>query len=71
MLKNLQDVKFSELDPFLLDKRLTKAVKEDKDKIKVEIKELYPDEEVDLMESMANVLGKSWKDVKDINDEEK
>jgi hypothetical protein len=37
----------------------------------VDFKELYPDKEVDLLESMANVLGKSWKEVKDINDKEK
>ncbi|MGC8853262.1 MAG: DNA methyltransferase, partial [Hydrogenobacter sp.] len=71
MLENFKDVKFSELNPFLLDKRLAKAVKENEENIEVDFKELYPDKEVDLLESMANVLGKSWKEVKDINDKEK
>jgi adenine-specific DNA-methyltransferase len=71
MIENLKDVKFSELNPFLLDKRLAKAVKENEESIEVDLKELYPDREVDLLESMANVLGKSWKEVKDINDKGK
>ncbi|MGC9110212.1 MAG: DNA methyltransferase, partial [Caldimicrobium sp.] len=71
MLENFKDIKFSELNPFLLDKRLAKAVKENEESIEVDLKELYPDKEVDLLESMANVLGKSWKEVKDINDKEK
>jgi adenine specific DNA methylase Mod len=71
MIENLKDVKFSELNPFLLDKRLAKVVKENGEIIEVDLKELYPDKEADLIESMANVLGKSWKDVKDIKEEEK
>ncbi|MGB9795193.1 DNA methyltransferase [Fervidobacterium gondwanense] len=71
MIENFKDVKFSELNPFLLDRRLAKVVKENEENIEVDFKELYPDKEVDLLESMANVLGKSWKEVKDINDKEK
>jgi adenine specific DNA methylase Mod len=71
MIENFKDVKFSELNPFLLDRRLAKAVKENEENIEVDFKEIYRDKEVDLLESMANVLGKSWKEVKDINDKGK
>jgi len=71
ILENLKEIRFSELNPFLLDKKLTKAVKENGETIEVDLQELYPDKEIDLLESMANVLGKTWKEIKNINNEEK
>ncbi len=68
-LKNFKDYKFSQVDPFLFDKRLAKAVRVDGDDITVNFEELYPDKKVDITESIVNTLGISYKEAKNITKE--
>ncbi|GBC88326.1 DNA adenine methyltransferase YhdJ [bacterium HR13] len=68
-LKNFKDYKFSQVDPFLFDRRLAKAVRVDGDDITVNFEELYPDKKVDITESIVNTLGISYKEVKNITKE--
>ncbi len=67
-LKNFKDYKFSQVDPFIFDRRLAKAVKVDGMSFTVDFKELYPDKEVDITESIVNTLGISYREAKNITD---
>lgn len=67
-LKNFKDYKFSQVDPFLFDRRLAKAVRVDGEDITVNFEELYPDKKVDITESIVNTLGISYREAKNITD---
>jgi adenine-specific DNA-methyltransferase len=64
LLENDKTTKFSKVSPFLTDRRLTKAIKIEDDDWQVDFKQLYPDKEIDLIETAVNVLGLPYKDVK-------
>ncbi len=56
----------AKVDPFMFDKKLTKAIKIEGNDVKINLKELYPDKEIDIKESISNVKGIP---VKEINPE--
>ncbi len=47
-------------NPFLVDKKLLKAIEvyEEKGKVRINLKKLYPDKEIDLAETLSNLKGK-------------
>lgn len=68
----VSNITFSQVDPFIFDKRLAKAVKINKETNdwKVDFKELYPDKQVDLIESIVNILGIDYKTAKNLSKED-
>ncbi|MFN3977179.1 MAG: DNA methyltransferase [Sulfurihydrogenibium azorense] len=65
-------ITFSQVDPFIFDKRLAKAVKinQETNDWEVDFKQLYPDKQVDLIESIVNVLGIDYKTAKNLSKED-
>ncbi len=53
----------AKVDPFLFDKKLTKAIKIEEGSVKIDLKKLYSDKEIDIKESISNVKGIPIRDI--------
>jgi len=58
-----EEYDLAKVDPFLFDKKLTKAVKIEGNDVKIDLKALYPDKEIDIKESISNAKGIPLKEV--------
>ncbi|ADY73243.1 DNA methylase N-4/N-6 domain protein [Desulfurobacterium thermolithotrophum DSM 11699] len=57
-----EDFKSSKAEPFIFDKKLARVVDEEGN---INIQNLYPDKEIDIAESISNVLGISFNQAKE------
>lgn len=65
LLENDKELSFSRVSPFLFDRKLAKAVEIDEGRWNIDLGKLYPEREVDIVESLVNALGLSYRSAKE------